>query len=245
MPRANRYFVPRQIWHITHRCHNRDFLFRSIDDRTYWMRWLYHAKNRFNISILNYIVTCNHIHLLISDTEGGSKIPEFMQLLQGRTAQDYNLRRNRKGAFWEDRYHATAVESGEHVRKCMTYISMNMVRAGIVDNPLKWKESGFYEIQHPKKRYVILDYSEINKVFSFENVKQLQKNQQEWVNDALEQKELQRDRRWTEAIAVGSKNYLETFSKQLGLRAQFRTIRKDGEYYELSEAEIPYNQNLY
>jgi putative transposase len=30
-----------------------------------------------------------------------------MQLIAGRTAQEYNRRKNRQGAFWEDRYHAT------------------------------------------------------------------------------------------------------------------------------------------
>jgi hypothetical protein len=34
-----------------------------------------------------------------------------MQLIAGRTAQEYNQRKNRKGAFWEDRYHATAIET--------------------------------------------------------------------------------------------------------------------------------------
>ncbi|VAW65049.1 Transposase and inactivated derivatives [hydrothermal vent metagenome] len=34
-----------------------------------------------------------------------------MQLIAGRTAQEYNQRKNRKGAFWEDRYHATAIDT--------------------------------------------------------------------------------------------------------------------------------------
>lgn len=33
-----------------------------------------------------------------------------MQLIAGRTAQEYNQRKNRQGAFWEERYHATAIE---------------------------------------------------------------------------------------------------------------------------------------
>ncbi|MFO1498704.1 MAG: hypothetical protein U1G07_09975 [Verrucomicrobiota bacterium] len=28
MPRANRYFVPGKLYHLTHRCHNRRFLFK-------------------------------------------------------------------------------------------------------------------------------------------------------------------------------------------------------------------------
>ena len=34
-----------------------------------------------------------------------------MQLIAGRTAQEYNQRKGRQGAFWDDRYHATAIEA--------------------------------------------------------------------------------------------------------------------------------------
>ena len=34
MARANRYILPRQLYHITHRCHNRTFLFRFAKDRS-------------------------------------------------------------------------------------------------------------------------------------------------------------------------------------------------------------------
>ena len=33
MPRANRYFLPGQIWHITHRCHEKSFLLGFARDR--------------------------------------------------------------------------------------------------------------------------------------------------------------------------------------------------------------------
>jgi hypothetical protein len=54
--------------------------------------------------------TSNHIHLLVKDT-APDVISPSMQLIGGRTAQDYNRRKVRKGAFWEDRYHATAIEA--------------------------------------------------------------------------------------------------------------------------------------
>ena len=40
MPRANRHFVPGLIWHITHRCHERDFLPKFSRDRNSYLRWL-------------------------------------------------------------------------------------------------------------------------------------------------------------------------------------------------------------
>jgi REP element-mobilizing transposase RayT len=102
------------------------------------------------------MVTSNHIHLLVKDT-GQDVIAQSMQLIAGRTAQEYNERKGRHGAFWEDRYHATAIEANEHLHRCLVYIDLNMVRAGVVNHPERWKESGFKEIQKPPKRYAIVD----------------------------------------------------------------------------------------
>ena len=61
-----------------------------------------------------------------------------MQLIAGRTAHEYNQRKGRSGAFWEDRYHATAVDSDKYLARCMVYIDLNMVRAGVVSHPGEW-----------------------------------------------------------------------------------------------------------
>jgi REP element-mobilizing transposase RayT len=129
MPRANRHFVPDLVWHITHRCHERDFLLKFSRDRNSYLRWLYEARKRFGLCVLDYMVTSNHVHLLVKDTAEGV-IARSMQLIAGRAAQDYNRRKARVGAFWEDRYHATAIESGAHLHRCVVYIDLNMVRAG-------------------------------------------------------------------------------------------------------------------
>ena len=133
MPRANRYHVPGLVWHITHRCHKREFLLKFARDRKRWHYWLFEARKRFGLQILNFTATCNHTHLLVVEGDNSQAISKSLQLVAGRTAQQYNQRKSRGGAFWEDRYHATAVESGEHLRRCMAYIDMNMVRAGAVE----------------------------------------------------------------------------------------------------------------
>ena len=152
MPRANRHHIPNQVWHITHRCHQRDFLFKFAKDRKCWLQWLYEAKKRYGLSVLNYMVTSNHIHLLVVD-DANDVISKSIQLIAGSTAQAFNRRKNRKGAFWEDRYHATAIEDGEHLLRCLIYMDMNMVRAGVVSHPSEWGESGFHEIQSPPQRH--------------------------------------------------------------------------------------------
>ena len=44
MPRANRYFIPGHLWHITHRCHRSEFLLKFARDRKRWRHWLFEAK---------------------------------------------------------------------------------------------------------------------------------------------------------------------------------------------------------
>ena len=41
-----------------------------------------------------------------------------MQLIAGRTAQEYNQRKATQGALWEDRYQSTAIESVEYLHRC-------------------------------------------------------------------------------------------------------------------------------
>ncbi len=156
MPRANRHYLAGYIWHITHRCHKREFLLKFAKDKQRWLNWLFEAKKRFGLCILNYIVTSNHIHLLVVDNKK-DVISKSIQLIAGRTGQEYNQRKNRKGAYWEDRYHATAVEAGKHLIQCLVYIDLNMVRAGEVQHPSKWPFGGFNEIHNPRQRYSLIE----------------------------------------------------------------------------------------
>ena len=184
MPRANRYFLPNHVWHITHRCHKKEFLLKFAKDRQRWRFWLFEAKKRYGLCVLNYIVTSNHIHLLVRD-RGEGEIAQSMQLIAGRTAQEYNQRKARKGAFWEDRYHATAVDSEDYLARCMVYIDLNMVRAGAVKHPADWDVCGYREIQHPPNRYAIIDRKVLAELFCFQHDVKLQETHAQWVEVAL------------------------------------------------------------
>jgi len=165
MARAKRHYLPGYIWHITHRCHKREFLLKFRKDRYRWLQWLYQARKRYGLTVLNYMVTSNHIHLLVAGDGDRDVIPKSMQLIAGRTGQEYNQRKKRKGAFWEDRYHATAVESGDHLFRCLAYMELNMVRAGIVAHPSQWPFCGYNEIQKPRKKNVLINYDKLMELF--------------------------------------------------------------------------------
>ena len=169
MARAKRHYIPGQIWHLTHRCHKRGFLLKFSKDRYRWLQWLYEARKRYDLTILNYTVTSNHIHLLVMDDGKRDVIPKSIHLVAGRTGQEYNQRKKRKGAFWEDRYHATAIENGKHLIRCLVYIDLNMVRTGVVAHPTQWPFSGYNEIQNPKRKNILIHY-EVMLIASLSNL---------------------------------------------------------------------------
>jgi putative transposase len=129
-------------------------LLKFARDRRRWLQWLHEARKRFGLEVLNYCVTSNHVHLLVYDAAGDDRIAKSVQLIAGRIGQEYNQRKHRNGAFWEDRYHATAVEAGEHLLRRVIYIDLNMVRAGAVSHPQQWIHGGYRKIQAPRRRKI-------------------------------------------------------------------------------------------
>jgi len=173
MPRANRHYIPGYVWHITHRCHKKEFLLKFARDRRRYLQWLFEAKKRYGLSVLNYMVTSNHIHLLVRDNGERDVIPNSIQLIAGRTGQEFNQRKKRKGAYWEDRYHATAVETDSHLIQCLLYMDLNMVRAGVVNHPSEWPFCGYNEIQQPRERYALVDYQGLRGLLNFREMPDL------------------------------------------------------------------------
>lgn len=243
MARANRYYIPGTTWHISHRCHKKEFLLKFAKDRQRWVYWLFEARKRYGLRILNYIVTSNHIHLLVVDT-GKDVIPRSLQLVAGRTAQEFNQRKKRKGAFWEDRYHAVAVESDEHLTKCLVYMDLNMVRAGVVKHPSHWDCSGHNEIMQPRKRYRLIDYETLLGYCGTRGYTEFCRDYIGWIDEALQNSAAAKESLWTESIAVGSKEFIEDIKTKMGSKAKGRQVRETDDKWGLCESEGAYNTNF-
>jgi len=198
------------------------------------------AKRRYGLVILNYMVTSNHIHLLVVDDGNRDVIPRSIQLVAGRTAREYNKRKRRKGAFWEDRYHSTAVESGEHLLQCIVYIDLNMVRAGSVSHPSEWPFGGYMESQEPRRKSALIAYERLRELVGSDTYDQFRAVHRDWVNDSLGQGKSIRDSKWSRSIAVGSERFVHSTKKELGARAKGRAVLEGGEAFQLREPGVSY-----
>ena len=70
MPRANRLRGSGGVFHLTHRCHNRDFLLKFARDREAYRALLREHVQHFDLSVLDRCVTSNHLRLLTPITCG-------------------------------------------------------------------------------------------------------------------------------------------------------------------------------
>jgi putative transposase len=176
--------------------------------------------------------------------KGDDVTARSMQLAAGRTAQQYNRRKLRQGAFWEDRYHATAIQNDAHLHRCMTYIDLNMVRAGVVSHPQAWAHSGYSEIQSPPSRYRIIDLEALAQLCSFSSTQELQRAHRQWILSALAEDRHVRQAQWSEAIAVGSERFTQGVKERLGVSATHREVVQSEDSYALREPLMAYTDDF-
>jgi len=240
MPRSNRYILPGYAYHVTHRCHNRSFLFRFAKDRNAYRERLRLALKLFQVKLLNYSITSNHTHLLLT-----SSCPEalsaMMQKLEGEFAECYNIRKKRRGAFWDGRFHCTMVDRGEYVWNCMKYIDMNMVRAGVVAHPQDWNWCGYAEIVGRRKRYRLLDLTETMKWVGGTCPVAFAENYASVVDEAVANHEFRREPMWTESIAVGRESFIQTVQESTTRRREFTISEQRTGFWTVKESPAPYS----
>ena len=238
MPRANRYFVPGYAYHLTHRCHNRQFLLRFALDRDDYRLRLRQAVGRYDLSVLDYCLTSNHVHLL-AFAEDLNQISEFMQKVAGEFGQAYNRRKARTGAYWGDRFHSTIVEPGQHLQRCMVYIALNMVRCGKVRHPREWAWSGYQELIGSRQRFRILDVDGLLRLLGNADLSEFRQHYESSIRERLAKDLVKREPQWTESIAVGSQAFVEQVEGQIKGR-QVLEIQGAGDAWILKEAASPY-----
>jgi REP-associated tyrosine transposase len=248
MPRMRRKILPGRSYHITHRCYNREFRFqRAIERDNYRMR-LFEMSRRYKVKVLDYMITSNHVHLLIwADTS--SEISEAMRFLQGAAAQDYNRRKKRTGAYWSGRYNTTLIQDGNHLSRCLFYIGLNMVRAKAVPHPSKWQWCGFSEFMGLRKRYRIIDIDFLlNRLRRSPDIIRFR----EWytctIDDIINREGVRYESVWSEAMAVGSEKWLQEITAALPVRKRiidtvqtFYDAEKEYTSMQIEELEISYS----
>jgi putative transposase len=231
MPRANRHILPGYIYHLTHRCHNKNFLLRCRCDRVEYLRRLRKNVHEHHLSLFDFCITCNHVHILTMCKELHD-LSRFMQQLEGEFADFYNTRKNRSGSFWGERFHCTMIDGGKHLWNCLRYIDLNMVRAGMVSHPDQWPWCGYRELIGKRKRYRLMDIDRLLLFLGLSDQNSLAEIHRRRIQESIDINQLDREIIWTESIAVGGKDFLQEIVSQTKSRKRiYISTREDGTSY--------------
>ena len=208
MARANRLRGQGGVFHLTHRCHNRAFLLKFARDRDAYRALVRAHLQQFDLCLLDYCLTSNHVHLLVDASER-LEVSALMQEVASEFARAYNQRKHRMNAFWGDNYHATLVEDGEYLWECLCYIELNRVRCGAVAHPCDWEWLGYHEIMGRRRRYRLMDLDRLCWRLRTRTIEEVRKNLEISLAQRIARGQVKREPCWTEALAVGSRRFVE------------------------------------
>ncbi|HVR37319.1 MAG TPA: transposase [Methylomirabilota bacterium] len=239
MPRAHRLGVQGGVFHLTHRCHNRVHFLKFARDRDAYRAKMRTALSLFDLSLLDYCLTCNHVHLLV-DAKDRLEVSGFMRRVAGEFAGTYNRRKDRINAIWGDNYHATLVDSGQYLWRCLMYIELNMVRCGVVSHPKDWEWLGYHEIMGQRCRYRVLDLERLCWRLGIDNPENLKKNFAAKMEETIARHHHYREGCWTESLAVGSRSFVEQVQPLILSRLEKQLVEEAPDFWTLREIEVPY-----
>jgi len=145
--------------------------------------------------------------------------------------------KEREGAFWRNRFHATRIESGSHLGKCLFYIDMNMLRAGAVAHPAEWEHAAYHEFIETKQRYRIVNIERLLEVLDFApgDIEGFRKWYKSTLAEKLACEKHCRKVYWSKAVAIGGEEWLPQAAVDSGLKhckvKRFQTNTGEDVYY--------------
>ena len=139
MARLARLVVPSFPHHITQRGNRRLPTFFDDDDYTLYKYLLSKAAGKAGSEIWCYCLMPNHVHIII--------VPSHDDGLRGTFADAHrrytgyiNARMRATGHLWQGRFGSVVVNE-EHLANAVRYVSLNPVRARLVDRAKDWNWS--------------------------------------------------------------------------------------------------------
>ena len=95
---------------------------------------------------------------------GWADISKFMKDLNQRFARHMNWKNNTRRAFLAATFHNTILEGESALLKCMVYVDLNVIRAGIVDSPKDYEFGTIGYMLQTQNKLGILNLSFLEKV---------------------------------------------------------------------------------
>jgi len=130
MPRAAREKSSTGIYHVILRGMNRQTIFEDEEDSEKFLQTLGKYQKKSEFVLYAYCLMGNHVHLLIK--EEGEDLGVVFRRIGASYVYWYNLKYDRCGHLFQDRYKSETVEGDRYFLAVLRYIHQNPLKAGLV-----------------------------------------------------------------------------------------------------------------
>ena len=165
MPRISRTAPEGHIYHVLARGNNRQAVFKKPDDYSYYLGILSRYKEKYGFLLYHYVLIGNHVHLIIEPSEKGGRLADIMKGINLSYALYFKREHRHTGHFWQDRFKSILISKDDYLLACASYVELNPVRAGIVEDPKEypWSSYNYYAYG---KRDAVTDEDPVYNEFS-------------------------------------------------------------------------------
>ena len=152
-----RHYGHGHLHFITFTCYRRLPLLRSVRARNVFVEILADVRERYQFSLVGYVVMPEHVHLLISEPAIGTP-STVIQVLKQRVSRRVRCKKRKSTAqfhlnfssaedslprFWQRRFYDFNVWSLKKRVEKLHYMHMNPLKRKLVDHPKDWPWSSF------------------------------------------------------------------------------------------------------
>ncbi len=133
MPRSARKISSTGIYHAMLRGINQQNIFEDEEDFLRFLTVVGECKDISGFELYAYCLMTNHVHFLIKTVE--EPLEMIFKRIGSRYVYWYNLKYQRSGHLFQDRYKSEIVENESYFLTALRYIIQNPMKAGIEDAP--------------------------------------------------------------------------------------------------------------
>jgi putative transposase len=136
MARLARVVIPGLPHHVTQRGNGRARTFFGDEDYALYRDLLATHCRAAEVEVWAWCLMPNHVHLILvpSDSDG---LRRALSRVHRAYAGIIQSRRKRSGHFWQGRFGAVVMDEA-HLAAALRYVSLNPVRARLVERPQDW-----------------------------------------------------------------------------------------------------------
>lgn len=162
MPRKARKDLETGFFHVMVQGIKKEKIFYNNKYKEKYIYLMKFFKEKQKIDIISFCVMENHVHIIIY-TEDINELTIFMRKLNTTYAINYNKEEKRVGYVFRNRFECKEIYNQDYLTKCIKYVHMNPVKAGIVRLEKEYKYSSYNDYINKKG---IITKEIIQKIFN-------------------------------------------------------------------------------